>query len=397
MDHVVRSGSFLAGTNLLTNAYVQNLHNDALAQLICVAAFWLLLRYARTRSLLALGALALIPLSVFREAKSARLAAAHGNVSPAVRPAALLRAHRCFAIASTVCVALVYASGLLLWGEHFRYWLFDTLSEHAISPLRSIQHVLDAWVYFALVILGGVVLIRRGQDRRVLGLWLVALLLLTAEAYTSGAAWMLNHLGPGSLLAAVWFMAAAASFWSAAVWPHGRPALFDYYRAALVVALGLLVLVGMSTVRIPLPSVPPDAYRYVAEIEREFSGEDPRRVLLDVGTWVYVPGRVVMRDRAPAIGERGYSATGDFSAMIDRLQKKQYAKILVREPFARDSWYEHADWASPSGISDALRQNYREVRTIRAVSSALGQSTGRYTFRTISVLVPKTGEAQQEQ
>jgi hypothetical protein len=384
---------FLAATNSLTNAYVQNLHNDSLAQLVCVIAFWLLLRYARTRSLLTLGVLALIPCFGFFVKQSLLIWAPLTGMFLLLfdRPRSFVRVIA-YSAAALAGVALLLGAGRLLWGDSFGYWFFHVLKAHAISPLRSVQHVIDAWVYFALVIVGGLVLLTRGQDRRVLGVWLVALLLLTTEAYTSGAAWMLNHMGPGSLLAATWFMAAAGAYWSdGALWSRGRPAFFDYGRAALVVAVALLVLIGMSTVRIPLPSVSPDAYRYVAEIEREFQGEDPKRVLLDVGTWVYLPGQVIMRDRSPTIGERGYSASGDFAPMIDRLQKKQYAKILVREPFARDSWYEHADWPVPSGIAAALRENYHEVRTIPAVSSALGQSTGRYTFRAISVLVPNTG------
>jgi hypothetical protein len=103
---------------------------------------------------------------------------------------------------------------------------------------------------------------------------------------------------------------------------------------------------------------------------------------------------VVMKDRAATIGERGYSATGDFSKMLERLNQKAYAKILVREPFAADSWYDHDDWAQSSGIREALRANYREVRTIAEVKDDLGHKTGRYTFRAISVLVPKESQAQ---
>ncbi len=39
------------------------------------------------------------------------------------------------------------------------------------------------------------------------------------------------------------------------------------------------------------------------------------RVLLDAGTWAYFKDGVVMKDRAPSIGERGHSQTGDFSGI----------------------------------------------------------------------------------
>ena len=38
-----------SATNSITNLFVHNLHNDALAEFFAVAAYWLLLEYAVTR------------------------------------------------------------------------------------------------------------------------------------------------------------------------------------------------------------------------------------------------------------------------------------------------------------------------------------------------------------
>ncbi len=61
------SGSprLLIATNPITNRFIHNLHNDALAQLIVSAAFLLLLEYMRTRRALFLGLMAALPAAGF--------------------------------------------------------------------------------------------------------------------------------------------------------------------------------------------------------------------------------------------------------------------------------------------------------------------------------------------
>ena len=56
---------FLLATNSLTNPYVHNLHNDALALLISMTAYWLLLEYISTKEKWVLALMAIIPAAGF--------------------------------------------------------------------------------------------------------------------------------------------------------------------------------------------------------------------------------------------------------------------------------------------------------------------------------------------
>jgi hypothetical protein len=131
-----------------------------------------------------------------------------------------------------------------------------------------------------------------------------------------------------------------------------------------------------------------DAYRYVREIEREFEGQSAEEVLLDVGTWMYMRDGVIMKDRAPAIGERGHSETGDFSGIIGRLEQKRYSKILVRNLHSPELWYDYANWRKSSGIKKAMLENYREIDRIRGVSGRVPKWVSPYGLCEISILVP---------
>jgi hypothetical protein len=148
-----------------------------------------------------------------------------------------------------------------------------------------------------------------------------------------------------------------------------------------------LLFSGLGMVRTPVKPFSQDAYRYVREIERAFEGQSPQDVLLDVGTWVYLMDGVIMKDRAPSIGERGYSETGDFSGIIGRLQKKHYSKILVRNLDSPDFWYDHHLWCQSSGIKQALLENYHEAGRIMGVSRQ-EHVQHSYLFSDISILVP---------
>jgi hypothetical protein len=99
-----------------------------------------------------------------------------------------------------------------------------------------------------------------------------------------------------------------------------------------------------------------------------------------------------MKDRAPSIGERAYSQTGDFSGILKRFEEREYKKILVRGLHAPDFWYDNSLWAKSSGIRQVLLNNYREIRTIAGVTppvSTRDQVEDPYLFGAISVLVPR--------
>jgi len=295
----------------------------------------------------------------------------------------------------TAATAALYSASIAvcyaLWGEPFFYWVFSMLTKHALSPLRSFEHLLDAWAYFATLLLGGVAILRGRNSDLLLGAWLASLLVLAAETYTTGIAWTLNHMGPGSLLAGVWFMAGLTSVWDLATGSRTRGAQ-DWIRAGALTATVALLFSGWGVIRIPLRPISEDAYRYVRDIEKEFQGQPASQILLDAGTWVYWKQRVIMRDRSPSIGERGYSGAGDFSGILSRIAAKRYSKILVRDYHAPDFAYEHYLWAKPSGIRQAMLDNYREVGRIRAAegpAAVKDWAEDPYFFGEIAILVPR--------
>jgi hypothetical protein len=204
---------------------------------------------------------------------------------------------------------------------------------------------------------------------------------------------MLNHMGPGSMIAGIWFMAALPRLWMLAFRDETTQS-HTWLRVGIAVSIVGLLFSGLGVIRIPLPPFSDDAYRYIKEINREFQGHVPDDVLLDVGTWKYLQAGVVMKDRSPSIGERGYTETGDFSGMIRRLQQRRYAKILVRDLHSPDLQYDHAIWRQSSGIKRALLEYYREIGSINNVEDVpwknFGQQVSTLNFRTISILMPKS-------
>jgi len=378
---------FLMATNGLTNPFVDKLHNDSLAQLISLVAFWLLLLYAGSRDRRVLGIMAMLPAAGFLVKQNLAIWAVFYGAYLALfdRPRSLRRL-ALFALVASGSLGLMLAGTYRLWGKDLIYWVFVVLAKRQVVLLRSLQHILDAWAYLAVGLAGGCLLLRGKTYHRLLGLWLIWLSLFAVEAYTSGIAWTLSHLGPGSLLAGVWFLAGVTKL-GISVQPvatDGRS--FDFWlRACIIVSLAALAFFGLGLVNIPVSPLPDDAYRYVADIEREFQGQPAEDVLLDVGSWLYSRTGVIMKDRATAIGDRGYEGIGDFSAFLQRLQDRRYAKILVRHLHSPDFWYDHYSWPASSGIRQTLLDSYREVRTIKAVESL----TENYLFGEISVLVPK--------
>ena len=255
------------------------------------------------------------------------------------------------------------------------------------------------WLYLILGLIGGVIILRGEKIRRLIGPWLIWLGLMVLQTYTSGVAWMINHIGSACLLAGVWFLAGLMTLWmqkegqyqklDSTLQQNGKPRQAqDWLQAGLFTFIGVMLLAGLGFIRTPLSALPKDSERYRRQIEQEFSGIEPENILLDAGTWVYLPTGAVMKDRAPSIGERGYSQTGDFSALIDRLQRREYSRILLRNYHSPDFWYDHYLWEQSSTIRNVLQENYQEVDTIPAVVEE-GISNNNYLFSEISILKPK--------
>ena len=380
---------FLFGTNELTNPFNHLLHNDALALLVSTAGYLLLVEYALERRARTLVLMALIPLLGFAVKQSLAIwfGLYLGYLVCFDQPRSVRRIVA-FGMGAGGLLLLGYGVGRAIWGGNFHYWTVTVMGNHPPSILRVVQHVLDTWVYWVAGLAGGLLLLGTNVSRPALGLWLVWLLLLTAEAYTSGIAWMINHLGPGSMIAGIWLCAALPQCWPAngpAVSP-ARAGPVTWLRTAAAVGIALLCLAGLRLIRVPLPGLPPDAERYAAAIEAEFEGTPADRVLLDSGSWPYLEAGVVMRDRSAVVGELGVTETGDLSGLFERLRTQHYRRILLRDLETADFPYDHGLWRVSSGVRDSLQAYYQVVRRIPAVT---GTRTAPIGLREISVLEPR--------
>jgi len=378
---------FLIGGNTVTSPFTHLLHNDALALLVCALGYYLLVEFVATGNAWLLLPMALLPGFGFLAKQSLAVWAGIYSLFLLVfeRRLGWVRLGA-FAVASFGSVALAVGACYLAWGQHFFYWTFQVMGNHHISPLRSAQHVLDAWEYFAAGLVGGFLVLDWQRFDRWTGLWLAALGLLAVEAYTSGIAWMLNHMGPGSMLCGIWLLAALARSWSGLSAPRTGAPLLGWARSATALAAVLLAMSGLGLIRVPTPSLPDDAHRYMAEIEREFAGEPADQVLLDYGSWIYARNGVVMKDHAAPIGEAGFTGTADFSGMLARINSRFYRRILVRDYDSPEFTYDYMLWPRSSGIKAALDANYVAVRKIAEVQ---GRGRNPPWFKTITVLEPR--------
>jgi hypothetical protein len=383
------TGLFLIASNGLTNPFTHLLHNDSLAQLVTVTAFWLLLEYETTKDYRILILMALMPAVGFWVKQSVVIWFGLYFLYLLIfdQPRSFKKLFG-FSALSFGAILVSFLTGYLLWQENFIYWVFTVLRKHEILPSLSYSHLLDVRVYVALGIIGGAIVLFAGGYKRLVGLWLVWASLISVEIYTSGVAWMLNHIGPGSLIAGIWFFAGVTIIWKKIIENQQRSVAGRWIWTSVFVATLCLIFLNLGIVRKPVQFFSSDAYRYVREIEQEFDGQASERVLLDLGTWVYFRDGVVMKDRAPAIGERGYSQTGDFSGVLQRLEGKQYTKILVRNLDSADFWYDDKSWSKSSNIRQTMLENYQLVGTIKAVEG-IDKSTLPYGFKEVSILIPR--------
>jgi hypothetical protein len=381
----------LMATNSITNRFAHNLHGDALAQSAAMVTFYLLLVYMDTRRFSVLAALALlVPVNFMIKQNLliwplfVAVWLAIGAKSWKTAVSFLSMAAGLFGVAAATCYAV--------WGGPFVYWIFRELSQHAVSPLRAFQHMLDSWTYLAAGLLGGAVVLRHSARANLLtGAWLIWLAFICVEAYTSGIEWMLNHLGPGCLIGGVWFLAGLA-IWASEASARRDSGIDEWIAAAAVTGAVALAFSGLGLIRIPLRSVSPDAYRYVHDIEKQFDGRPAGGVLLDVGSWVYMKDRIVMGDRAAIAGMIGMTRTPDFSGIRSRIAAKRYSRILVRDLHNADFWYDNALWPKPSGLRETLLDNYREAGVIPAAMAPKDVKTWAedpYLFDEITILEPK--------
>lgn len=384
---------FLVATEHRFGYNIHALHPDSLTLFISAVAFWLLCRHLLTAERWIVVAMALVPAIGFWSKQSLLLwGLLFGLYLLTTGPGALRRA----SLFGALSLLFLAASILLLFqvgGPHTRFWIFGVLGAKSVSLARSINALTTAGAYVALALAGLWLLVLRDRTRQTLGIWGITALLFLTQAYTTGIGWQKNHLGPGVLLAAAWFLAALPRLHRAATRHDGRPP----WIGAAALAIGLLMSVaGIGLTREPKSGVPGDTDRYITAIEREFDGMNPRDVLLDRGNWVYFPDTILQRDRASSVqlwvGKNQPTITHEMlTGTIQRFEQRRYRRILVRN-LDQGSAYDFQ--SRGSGVRDALLMNYQEVRRIPGVEVELWWPS--LLLADISVLEPRTAPAAPE-
>lgn len=351
--------SFLFATMAPTSHFNVYLHNDPLALLASTLALWLMLKHAVTRSNFWLSLMVIMPSLAFLTKQYLAVWAAvyllylwlDGGYS--VRRVVLF-AVECFGV-----LAMTLATCLIIWGDNFRYWVFEVMGSHVVSLDKMSERVADAGWCLALGILGGLVLLRGAALRRVLSLWLGWIIMVLAAAYTSGVTYSPTHFGPSAMVGYVFFLAALVK-----MWPDGMPEreilAEDWLQTALVLLLVGTSFAGLGFTRLAQWPVSPDLTRYAHDIEEQFAGLPAERVLLDEGDWIYLQHNVVMKDRQPVFVTHRKPHYG----LLDRIRRQDYEKVLVHTVGTNVESY---DLGEDHGVQKTLREHYREVGTIRHV------------------------------
>ncbi|HYN08763.1 MAG TPA: hypothetical protein VES67_15390 [Vicinamibacterales bacterium] len=363
---------FMVAIDPLFNPYTPSLNSDGLALCVSMIAFLLMTQHALAPRDWHLVAMAVLPAAGFFVKQNLLAWVGLFSLYLLLARESRFRAVVIFSAAAGLLGLGAIAAAYWLWGPDFWFWAFTSYSAKAISLPRSGQHLLAAGSYLALGLAAGWMLLRRpleGGDRRAMAAWVVWLALIVLQAYTSGFAWALNHLGPSVLMAAVWFAVTAVS-----IWPRENQ-FHETWRLAigqgLATGLVLGVLGGLGFAREPRTPVPRDLPRYVAAIEAEFARADPSRILMDQGSWIYAQRRIVMKDRGYAthvhLEPNQPIAHAMLADTIHRIQQGVYDKILVRELDAGRSSYDFLNRGT--GLREAIHQHYKELRRIPAVEN----------------------------
>jgi hypothetical protein len=405
---------FVIATSPLTNRFTHALHADALALLVSVFSFWTVLLYLKAPSWKTILLMALCPALGFMTKQFLISWAAVMFIFLLLHSPRNIRRLALFAGVSSLLVASAIGVCYLLWGDAFIFWVFEvtggsrknigfTAGEFNISLLRSLDHIFRAWMEIAIGLVGGWLILREDRNIRTLGpLWIAWIVLIGSEALSSGSGWnVLYHFGPGVVIGAVWLFAALPRFWPSLTVRSGigLPTFVHWARCLIAIAAVLTVFLAVRVV--PTGAGPerrslgalktsPDLYRYIADIEREFNGLPADKVLLDVGNWIYLRQSVLMKDRAISLADQPPGGIyRNMDVMVSRIRSRTYSKILVRNLNSPLFLYDWSTWDKPSGVRQALLENYVEMRTIpQPEGNALFLRQVTQTGP-ISVLVPR--------
>lgn len=382
---------FLLVTDNRFNLYTHSLHNDGLALLVSVSAYWLIVKHSLTRGRWLVILMAVLPALGFLVKQNQLMWSgiflvyllAAGNVPG--------RQLLLFLFCSVVAVSAAVGTCYLLWGDNFLWWVFTGLGSKQVSLLRAAQHLFEAGVYAMMGLFAGWVLVLRNgssaSKRRWAALWISWLLAFGIQIYTSGVAWVANHLGPGVVLSGCWLFVALLKVWPVA---EGDTSWRRRLQETIAVSMVILLFGALGFVREPRNPVPPDFYRYVADIEEEFRETVPEKVLLDNGSWIYLREKVLMKDRSAPVSLHVGKNQPEINraALVEtirRIERRTYDKILVRQILTDQSAYDFQDRGS--GVKTAILANYVEARRIPGVQG-IQEWWPLNMIAEISVMVP---------
>ena len=348
---------YLISNNPHTNVYTHVLYSDALALSAEAVSFWLLVRHHTTGDDRWLVAMAAMPAIGFLAKQKQAIWAGLYLIYLVLSGRTSFRRVAAFSVAAFGLLGITVGICYAAWGAPFYFWTFEALSRLHVSVREVLEQILESGWYTSLGLVGGLLVLRGELTRKLLPLWICWVVETLAGMYTSGIAFRPAHLGPATLVGAVWFLVGLSALWPAAPGEHATPdGATSWWRTATLAAV-LGIFASSGVVRIS-GSPPGRLERYLRDIEKEFNGLPRDRVLLDTGSWVYLPGNVVMKDRESPLGTLWGSGTGDFAAPTERIRQRYYQKIMLRK--AGPGQYQ---FRVPR-MYEALLENYRQVRVI---------------------------------
>lgn len=376
---------FLIATNKVTNVYSWTLNVDGLAQLLVLLGFLVLIHYAEHRSAWLIPVMILLPGIGFliKQNQMMWFGIFVGFLAVFDDPRSIRRAAT-VAVGGGLFIGLVLLLCSSAWGDPFWYWTFEVLQNHKLIPAESWNHFKTGFGSVLMILGGGGLLLLSPRDRRLWGLWLVALGMLLLTTYTSGIGYVMNHMGPATVLGAVFLLATLAVFYG-----NDRRAA---WTAAVPAAVAVAMMVGTYSVRRPQNELAVEGHAYVEQIRQELEGIEPDKVMVDVGAFLHFEADRVWRNGAVSVGEISYAGTSDFAGLKAKIRAKEFDRILVRAFQHELSWYDHVTLEKPTHLQEVMLETYRVASTVPRPKTRIGR-LDTHPFETISILVPKTDTA----
>jgi len=402
---------FLTATSPRINAFCHCLHQDALAIFISMFCFWTMLRYMTSHTWRNLAFMVICPALGYLVKQFLMSWLLLMFIFLLLLHPRELKRLVVFVLIAAMFIAIAMGSCYLLWGDDYIFWTFDVMEGRAkvaimpevdrVSLVRCVDHIVQAWMELLIGFVGGCLVLRKSNVRRLVPLWVTWILLIVSEVYSGGAGWgVLYHFGPGVLIGVIWLFVALIRFW-----PYDKESSELTFIVCRYLPQPIMAVICIMTLFVALHVVPTadrdegryykrrpseDAYRYISDIEAEFEGLPMQKVLLDVGNWIYLKQSYLAKDRAISLADQPLSDIYDnIDVFVDRIKQKTYEKILVRDFHSPYFFYDFVHWRRSSGVKKALLEHYTEVRIIPRIEGDASYRPGIMHSGPVSVFVPK--------